>query len=238
VTYWYIISENMSSTLNHGKNDKNGMMQRENKVSDDIRVQKRKKVLDSTLLGFQPTDIVEYEVSSEPYKVDLYASYGRFKTNNIVLTAPSHYNNPNWTSTNAGENLRQELDAYNEQNQNGEDGKAHPSSSSSKTNVNRSKTNKAENKAAIYGDVTPDRSPTTKLSSKPPKSQQRKPPKAPRSGTKGENLIWKFNDPTHGSVNTQIGIDNNNPSGHQVNGPVTHESRSQDVIVKQAQISK
>ena len=174
------------------------------------RSQKRKRGLDSTLLGFQPTDIVEYEVSSESYKLDYYASYGRFKSNNIVLNAPSYHANPNWSSTHAGDNLRQELDAYGKSGEsfNNTHGKSQAQFNSSV--VHNVVTNNQEALGQPFGE-TPEKPVKNTLVAKPPKSI-RKPPKAPRLGKKGENLIRKFNDPEHGCVNAQIGIIDNSSS--------------------------
>lgn len=57
---------------NHGSDKSNGFLRAVTQKGE------RSKELDSTLLGFQPSGIIENEVGSESAKnVDLYSSYGK-----------------------------------------------------------------------------------------------------------------------------------------------------------------
>lgn len=132
----------------------------------------------------------------------LYSSYGRAKTKNFQVN-PTSFKGSDWSSTHAREGLVKELEAYNAYGNQVVSNVPRPPSKSVHTNVyrvNGINTQITLNRLETREDITP--------SSKGSRSNfksVKKPPKAPRAAQKGENLIGKFNDPTMGYVNTQIG---------------------------------
>ena len=82
-----------------------------------------------------------------------------------------------------------------------------PSSTSVKVNIYRSKTSSIVMANNEYG-ISLEKTPVTNVVKPSPKSIT-KPPKVPRPGHKGENLMSKFNDPKEGHINESINTDEN-----------------------------
>lgn len=76
--------------------------------SNNDKEEKRAK-FNSTLLGFEPNDIIEQEVCSESSKIaDLYSSYGKYK-NPIFLNTPAKMENSSLSSTYTGATFVKQL---------------------------------------------------------------------------------------------------------------------------------
>ena len=76
--------------------------------SHNDKEEKRAK-FNSTLLGFEPTDIIEQEVWSESSKnADLYSSYGKYK-NSMFLNTPTKIENSSLSSTYTGATFAKQL---------------------------------------------------------------------------------------------------------------------------------
>lgn len=151
----------------------------------------------------------------------------------MLSQSPSKISNPNWSSTHAGQNLRNQLDAYdngynnmiiNEFNR--------PSSTSVKTGVYRSKTSSIIMPTNEYG-MSLEKTPAAKGMIKPSPKSIKKPPKVPRPGQKGENLINKFNDSNEGHVNESIDIDESQNKPFELIQNIPVEEETVDAPIKE-----